>query len=292
VFAPVVEYYKETGAGRRTTLVSETLGYSRQQYYKSIKEKKEYCDKENKVVDMVKERRKRLPHVGTRKLHHMIKEELGAESIRCGRDKLFEIMKKNGLGIKSKKRYIQTTNSKHWLRKYPNILKTEDVKQPEDAWVSDITYIKTEEGNCYLNLITDVYSRKIVGYSILDSMETRAMIKAYKMAIDNKIDKTKRTIHHSDRGIQYCSKEYIRMSSENNCRISMTENGDPYENALAERMNRTLKEEFGLGEVIKTKELAYRLVEEAVDLYNNYRPHLSLSMKTPNEIHRIRLPIT
>lgn len=188
--------------------------------------------------------------------------------------------------ITPKRRYVQTTNSKHWMHKYPNIAKDMVIETPEQLWVSDITYIKTLQGNCYLNLITDAYSRKIVGYAIQDNMEAESMIKAYKKAIAGREHKQIQTIHHSDRGLQYCSKEYVSLSVNNGFRISMTENGDPYENALAERMNRTLKEEFGLGEILKTKEIAYKMVEEAVFLYNNLRPHCSLNYQTPQEVHK------
>jgi putative transposase len=186
--------------------------------------------------------------------------------------------------IMPRKRYVQTTDSKHWLRKYPNKIKEIQVEQPNEIWVSDITYIKTEEGNCYLNLITDKYSRAIVGYAIDDNMEAKNMIKAYHMAIKFKHNNIP-TIHHSDRGMQYCSKDYVQLASENQIMISMTENGDPYENALAERMNRTLKEEFGLGEVIKDRKTAIKMTKEAVLLYNNYRPHNALKLQTPISVH-------
>ena len=173
--------------------------------------------------------------------------------------------------IAPKRRYVQTTNSRHWMHKYPNVAKGMIVEAPEQLWVSDITYIKTLEGNCYLNLVTDACSRKIVGYAVKDNMEAESMIKAYKQAIEAKEYRHIQTTHHSDRGLQYCSREYVSLSVDNGCRISMTENGDPYENALAERMNRTLKDEFGLGQIIKTKEMAYKMVDEAVFLYNNIR---------------------
>lgn len=164
-------------------------------------------------------------------------------------------------------------------------MKEVKIERAEQAWVSDITYLKTDEGNCYLNLVTDVYSRKIMGYAIADTMDTEAMIKAYEMGLRNRKYPDLELIHHSDRGLQYCSKEYIALSRTHKVKVSMTENGDPYENALAERMNRTLKEEFGLGLKLKSKSQAYSLAQEAVHLYNNYRPHLSLKMNTPESVH-------
>jgi len=158
--------------------------------------------------------------------------------------------------ITPRRRYVQTTMSKHWLRKYPNLIKDVTVTRPDQIWVSDITYLKTDEGNCYLNLVTDVFSRKIMGYAIADNMEAVEMKKAFQMAIKNRENSHTRLIHHSDRGLQYCSAEYTSISKANNISISMTENSDPYENALAERMNKTMKEEFGLGRTLPSKSLA------------------------------------
>lgn len=241
--------------------------------------------KQERIIALVKAQRKLLPRLGTWKLHYLIKDQLEAADLKCGRDKLFYYLAKHDLLIKPKRRYTQTTNSKHWLRKHPNIAKDIVLTKPEQLWVTDITYIKTEEGNCYANMITDAFSRKIVGYAIADNMETESMIQAYQMALKQKIDRTIPTIQHSDRGLQYCSHDYIKLTKENNGLTSMTENGDPYENALAERMNRTIKDEFGLGEKLKTKNHAYQLIKEAVYLYNNIRPHLALNYKTPSSVH-------
>lgn len=237
------------------------------------------------VLEMVQSERKILPMLGGKKVYHQIKSLMQAASIKMGRDKLFILLAENDLLIKPKRRYVTTTNSKHWLRKYPNIVKGIAITAPEQVWVSDITYIKTDEGNCYLNMVTDAFSRKIMGYSIAQNMNTEEMKKAYDMAVSLRSYPNEPLIHHSDRGLQYCSSEYVKISSENNICISMTENGDPYENALAERMNRTLKEEFGLGRRLPTRQQAFRLVEEAVNLYNRRRPHLALKMNTPDNVH-------
>lgn len=204
--------------------------------------------------------------------------------LKVGRDKLFVILRNHDLLIRHKRKYVTTTDSNHWLRKYPNRSKQLQVTAPEQLWVSDITYIQTDEGNCYLNLVTDAYSRKIMGYSIADNMTAEAMKTAYTMALEQR-QYSHPLMHHSDRGLQYCSEEYVQLSVKANVSISMTENGDPYENALAERMNKTLKEEFGLGRWLPQKQQAFRLVAEAVELYNNYRPHLSLNMQTPQFVH-------
>jgi putative transposase len=262
------------------------LGYSRQYFYKHCKELDRRQDIECQVKQILDGQRKILPRLGGRKLHHQIKDELEARELKMGRDKLFDVLRKYGMLIVPKRRYVQTTMSKHWLRKYPNLVKGLEIKRPDQVWVSDITYLKTDEGNCYLNLVTDAYSRKIMGYAIADNMETTQMKKAFEMSLKNKKTPKSSLIHHSDRGLQYCSAEYVRIATENQVTISMTENSDPYENALAERMNRTLKEEFGLGKVLTSKEQAKILVDQAVKLYNNYRPHLSLQMKTPQSVYQ------
>jgi putative transposase len=236
--------------------------------------------------------RKQLPRLGTRKVYHLIQDDLQEQGLKFGRDKLFKLMQLYGLQIRPRKRYIQTTMSKHWLRKWPNIVKGKKVHHQDQVWVSDITYIKTEEGNCYLNMITDAYSRKIMGYAINDNMETESMIEALKMAMTQRKDPLIPTIHHSDRGLQYCSKEYALLTAKNNITLSMTENGDPYENALAERMNRTLKEEFGMDRTMKSKEQVQNLVEESIFLYNQKRPHLALQMKTPDQVYNKKIPAT
>lgn len=215
-----------------------------------------------------------------------------ASNIKFGRDKLFGLLRESGLLIRPQRRYVQTTMSKHWMKKWPNLVKNMFVDQPDQVWVSDITYIKTEEGTCYLNMVTDVYSRKIMGYAVDKTMETESMIKALKMAQAKRSNPEMKTIHHSDRGVQYCSKEYVELSYQNNIRLSMTENSDPYENALAERMNRTIKEEFGLNRKLKSRKQVYDLVKESVHLYNQNRPHLALGMKTPNEVYKQKIPTT
>jgi len=201
-------------------------------------------------------------------------------------------MRYYGLQIKPRRRYTQTTMSKHWLRKWPNIIKQKIINSPDQVWVSDITYLKTEQGTCYLNMITDAFSRKIVGYAVDDNMETETMIGALKMAISQRKNFTQHTIHHSDRGLQYCSQEYELMTRNNNISLSMTENGDPYENALAERMNRTIKEEFGIDKTLKSKEQAKLLVQESIFLYNQKRPHLALQMRTPQQVYQTKIPAT
>lgn len=262
------------------------MGYSRQYYYKHLKEQERITAQELKVKQFVDKERKVLSRLGGRKLHHQIRDSLQAQAIKFGRDKLFALLRKHHMLILPKRRYIQTTMSKHYLRKYPNLVKDIVVSRPDEVWVSDITYLKTDEGNCYLNMVTDAYSRKIMGYAIADNMEAAQMKQAFHMAIKNRKSTGLPLIHHSDRGLQYCSAAYVSIADQHRIKMSMTENGDPYENALAERMNRTLKEEFGLGNVLRSKLHAKLLTEEAIDLYNNRRPHLSLKMKTPQSVYK------
>lgn len=244
------------------------------------------------MKQLVDKERKLLPRLGTRKLYYLIKEQLEAQQIKFGRDKLFALLSEYELLIKPQRRYIQTTMSKHWLRKWPNIIKGLAIKEPDQVWVSDITYIKTQQENCYLNMVTDAYSRKIVGYALDNNMEAESMIKALEMATKQKVNPLMQTIHHSDRGLQYCSKEYVQLTQKNNIKLSMTENSDPYENALAERMNRTIKEEFGMNRKLTNKKQLEEVLKESIILYNCKRPHLALNMKTPEDVYqnKSRLP--
>jgi len=260
--------------------------------YKQARDQAAKQDRQAVVKRLVDRERKQLPRLGTRKLYHLIREDLQQQQLKFGRDQLFMLMRYYGLQIKPRRRYTQTTMSRHWLRRWPNIIKGKPVNAVNEVWVSDITYIKTKEGNCYLNMITDAFSRKIVGYAVGDNMETSTMIDALKMAIAGRKQTHFQTIHHSDRGMQYCSKEYRLLTSHNNIRLSMTENGDPYENALAERMNRTIKEEFGMDKILKSKEQVSALVAESVRLYNQKRPHLALEMRTPESVYKQKIPAT
>ena len=268
------------------------MGYSRQNVYRQRKDILKTVSAQEAVKELVDRERKQLPRLGTRKIYHLIRDGIREQGLKFGRDKLFDLMRLYGLQIKPRRRYTATTMSRHWLRKWPNIIKGKEVHHPDEVWVSDITYIKTEEGNCYLNMITDAYSRKIMGYAVEDNMETESMIEALRMATAQRKDPLITTIHHSDRGLQYCSKEYALMTTNNNIRLSMTENGDPYENALAERMNRTIKEEFGIDRKMKNKEQVRQLVAESIFLYNCKRPHLALKMKTPEEVYHTKIPAT
>jgi len=227
--------------------------------------------------------RMEMPRIGTRKLYYLLKPQLDQLGVKIGRDALFSYLKREHMLIKPKKSYTKTTHSKHWLRKYPNLYDGKASK-PEEFFVSDITYVKSEEKVHYLSLVTDAYSRKIMGYHLSDDMSSEQVVKALNMAIKNK--RTKReTIHHSDRGLQYCSAVYQECLSKNKLTPSMTDGYDCYQNALAERVNGILKEEFLIHKCKNGNELK-EYVAESIRIYNQKRPHLSLNMKTPEYIHK------
>lgn len=237
-----------------------------------------------KVKSMVQDIRMKLPRVGTRKLHYLLTERFIEADIKIGRDALFDFLRRENLLIRPKKSYTRTTYSKHWLRKYPNLLKDLEIKQEEQVFVSDITYVKTKEKTCYLSLVTDAYSRKIMGYSVSENMNAENVAKALKMAVKNRTT-NHQLIHHSDRGLQYCSDYYQQILKKNGIKPSMTDGYDCYQNALAERINGILKQEFLLYKTENAKQLD-KMVKESIYLYNNKRPHLSLKMKTPNMVHK------
>ncbi len=261
------------------------FGLSRQAYYKyksdRIKRSKELIV----VREMVVRIRCRMPRIGTRKLYYLIKDELSLLNIKIGRDVLFNFLRAEHLLVKPKRSYVKTTNSKHWMKKYPNLIKDIKLTKPEQLWVSDITYIKTNKGHEYLSLITDAYSKKIMGYELLENLSATGPLNAMEMALKNR-KYAHDLIHHSDRGLQYCSADYIEKLMQNGIKISMTENGDPYENAIAERVNGILKYEFLIIEGFNNHLQAMDVIKESIKIYNEERPHLSCKMLTPNQAHR------
>lgn len=258
------------------------FGYSKQAYYKQQTYHHFMVNKQQQAKFLVLGLRKLMPRLGTRKLYHLLRDELG-----MGRDKLFALLRSEGLLICKKRRYTVTTNSKHWMRKYPNLIKDIELIRPEQVWVSDITYIDTtEDGNIYLHLITDAYSKQIMGYELCDNMEAASTLKALQMAIRSRRYPDQSLVHHSDRGLQYCSKLYTDYLKQNGIIISMTENGDPYENAIAERLNGILKDEFGLADQLNNITEATQHTRQSICIYNQLRPHLSCEMLTPVEMHQ------
>jgi len=234
----------------------------------------------------VKEYRKKVgQRTGGIKLQSELKQQMKTQNIKMGRDKFFDFLRANNLLVPKLKNFHITTNSKHQFYKYKNLVKDAVPTRPEQLWVSDITYIKTDNGHNYLALVTDAYSKQIMGYKLASHMKTSLCTEALKMAIKNRKYPHKKLIHHSDRGFQYCNPAYTNFAENNGIIMSMTEQYDPYENAIAERINRTLKYEYGLKQTIKNTKLAEKMTKQAVEIYNNLRAHLSLDLRKPAEVH-------
>lgn len=260
------------------------FGISRQGFYQ--KENRHYHRllELQKVKLFVSDQRRVMPRVGTRKVHYLIKEELDTNRIKIGRDALFSFLRSENLLIKPRKSYTKTTWSKHWLHKHPNLLKSVRAYRAEQVWVSDITHIATRIGNTYLSLVTDAFSRKIVGYHLSNDLRTEGVARALKAAINER--KTMLPlIHHSDRGLQYCSQEYQTILSKHKITPSMTDGYDCYQNALAERMNGILKDEFLLS-TCENEDQLRKVIDQSIKIYNTKRPHLNLQYKTPTFIHK------
>ena len=274
-------FYKSTGLG----ILCGLVGMTRAAYYDRHRRIEKAKFKSGIIVDLVKRERKIAKRVGGKKLFLILKSELSMHQIEIGRDKFLEVLRDNDLLVKRKKRRVQTTMSRHRLRKYPNIAKDFLIDGAEQLWVSDITYLDVENTHCYLILITDAYSRKVVGYNFGRNMDTAFCIVALENAMNERCFPERELMHHSDRGLQYCSKKYVEMLLAANIKISMTENGDPLENALAERMNGIFKSNFALDEKFVTFEIAQRTIDDAIEYYNNRLPHSSVDMLTPNEAH-------
>jgi len=259
------------------------FGYTRQAHHKHIQSESVEVFEEQAVLSMIFEHRRHMPSIGTRKLHHILQEK----GVNMGRDALFNLLRANGLLVKNRKRKVFTTQSKHWFNKYPNLIKYMTIKQANKLWVSDITYVDTEEGFAYLFLITDAYSRKIVGYNLSMNLSAQGGVDALNMALGStKSAERMQLIHHSDRGVQYCCSQYTSILKANTIKISMTEQGDPYENALAERVNGILKTEWIYNEGIYANfEQAQERIAQIISIYNSKRPHSNCGLLTPEKAH-------
>ena len=225
-----------------------------------------------------------MPRLGTRKLHYMLQEQ----DVSVSRDRLFDLLREHRLLVNRRKKYTVTTNSKHWMKKYQNLIRGFKFDKPNQLWVSDITYIPIEDSHAYLSLITDASSRKIIGHCLSQNLSHEGSLKALELALYDNTANLQGLIHHSDRGIQYCCKKYVKLLKTNSIRISMTENGDPYENALAERVNGILKDEWLNLEQFHSFQQAKERIGQIVKIYNEIRPHLSCGMKTPAQKHNLK----
>lgn len=260
------------------------IGVTRQVYYRRNWSESKNRDKSKKAIELVNSIRLSMPRLGTKKLYYLLREDLN--SLNIGRDKLFDILRANKMLIKPVRSYHITTNSHHRFYKHKDLIRNIEYTRPEQVWVNDITYIGSRNNHQYLALITDAYSKKIVGYEVSDSLDADIIINAFKMALKQRKYKSNPLIHHSDKGIQYCSNEYQELLSKNNILVSMTEKYDPYSNAIAERVNGILKQEF---KIERNKlDLMERklLIKEVIEIYNTKRPHYSCYMKTPEQMHK------
>ena len=261
------------------------FGKTRQAYYEQIKGENDEGLRDALVLKLVGEKRIDLPRCGTDKLHFMLKEDFKAHGIRMGRDGLYSLLGEHGMLIRYRRRKPYTTNSNHPYKKYPNLIRNMQLTAPGQLWVSDITYVALSQRKfAYLSIITDAYSHKIAGYKLHPTLHSQGAIDALLMA-EKDVKRTGNLIHHSDRGTQYCCAEYVRMIEHFGIRLSMTEKGDPYENAIAERVNGILKNELGLGNTFSSFEQAKEAVDKAVNAYNNLRPHDSCNRLTPVMAH-------
>jgi hypothetical protein len=215
-------------------MLAEVFGISRQAYYQRENRILNYVKQKDIILELIKPFRKRMYRLGSVKLYGKVKEGMDKMNIKMGRDKFLDLLREENMLIRKKKNFTKTTNSFHRFRKYKNLIKGLVVKRPEEVWVSDITYIKTDQGHEYLSLITDYYSKKIVGYHLADNLKTESTLKALEMAIKSRKYANRKLIHHSDRCFQYCDGDYIAVLNHNGIRPSMTEVYDPYENAIAE----------------------------------------------------------
>jgi putative transposase len=263
-------------------------GISRQAYYKQTQVLNAKAAKANAVVQLVRHQRIKLPQIGTRKLYYLLSPILAQMQIKLGRDALFDVLRGANMLVTPKRSYHKTTNSHHRFRKHPNLLKAGEQQvtatASEQVWVADITYIPTQEETVYLSLVTDAYSRKIVGHHVHNSLHTDQVAKALTLAVKHR-ETEQRLVHHSDRGIQYCSNDYQSIHAKEGITCSMTDGYDCYQNALAERVNGILKQEFLLN-IPKDLAQARMIIAESIEAYNSLRPHLSLEYKTPDAVHR------
>jgi transposase InsO family protein len=265
--------------------VCKLLGVSRFYYYKL--RDKELLKKANRdlILDLIIKEKAILKESGGKKLYYLLKAEIKSLGIKMGRDKFLNFLRDNGLMVSRKKYKQPKTDSNHPFRKYRNLIKDMEIRRPDQVWVSDITYIRVGQDWNYLTLITDLYSRRIMGYSFSPGMGvSQTTGKAIKMAMKNKRNDGE-TILHSDRGFQYCNPGFVKENKKNKIFPSMTENSDPYENAVAERLNGILKYEFHLRYRFKSYQVARKEIQKAIKVYNSYRPHWSLELKTPNYVY-------
>jgi putative transposase len=273
------------GFGVNVAALCRTIGITRQNYYARRRQRQRRQVDADGVEQLVLQERRIQPRLGTRKLHWLLKGTLGQAGIRVGRDRMFEILRTKGLLVSRRRAWQpRTTQSRHSLPVFSNLVKNLAVQAPNQIWVSDLTYVRTREGFLYVSLITDRMSRKIVGCHAADTLEAQGSVQALEMAL-RELPAHARPIHHSDRGSQYCCHEYVQKLQERGLKVSMTETDHCAENALAERLNGILKGEYALGEEFATKAQARAALRQATYVYNQCRPHTALGYRFPHQVH-------
>ncbi len=271
---------------RLVSALCRRAGMSRQNYYARRRERQRQSFDAALIVRLVERERHCHPRIGARKLFVMLEGELAENNVRVGRDRLFAVLRENGLLVERKPSRPKTTCSRHSLPVFRNLVADMVVTAPNQVWVSDLTYIRTEEGFMYAALITDKFSRKIVGSFIDDSLESEGCIQALKQA-QRSLPPDIHPIHHSDRGTQYCCHRYVEQLLKCEMGISMTEILHCYENAMAERINGILKQEYGMDATFPDKATARKAFHQAIWLYNHRRPHMGIEYQIPEEVHRM-----
>lgn len=265
------------------------FGITRQAYYQNGWKGIDISIEEEILLNEVSIIRKSHKRMGTRKLYHKLESFMLEHQIKMGRDGLFDLLSSNHMLVRRRKRRIKTTQSHHWLRKYTNLIHGFVPTAPNQLWVSDITYWKINGSHLYISFITDTFSHKVVGCHVAKTLETVETVQALKMALSGFLEKPEshfKLIHHSDRGVQYCSHEYVKLLKDNHIQISMTENGDPLENAIAERLNGILKDEYLMDSDVKSIEDAKKVLAQVVNLYNEDSPHMSIGNNYPSQVHK------
>lgn len=260
------------------------FGVTRQAYYKGLKQREHEAVQEELIIKLVQQVRRSNKKMGGKKLYWLLREDIHGIDASMGRDKFFSLLRECGLLVQRRRKYAITTQSYHRFRVYTNKLLDFTPERPHHVWVCDITYVRIKHGFVYLFLITDAYSRKIVGWELSNSLGLGGALRSLGMAI-RQCPSPNGLIHHSDRGFQYCSNEYVERLTAKGIEISMAEAGNCYENAMAERVNGILKSEYGLDETFADEREARQCVREGIKAYNEKRPHWSLNLQIPAVVH-------
>lgn len=256
-------------------------GISRQAYYRGRRDRQHRARDTGHILDAVRQERLHQPRVGTRKLQGLLRQD----GVEVGRDNLFRILGENDLLVAPKKKAARTTYYDQSLPVYRNLLYDLEPTRPHQVWVGDVTFVSTDEGFVYLALLTDLWSRRIVGWNAGDTNTAADSLKALEIALAQ-LPTDRWPIHHTDRGSQYCSHEYVAVLQARELPVSMTEQNHCYENCYAERVNGILKDEFNLDRQFRTRAQARHAIAQAIQTYNTRRPHTSLKMRTPNQVHQ------